>query len=428
MARVRIPEPLAGRVGAGSGGTGMAAAEGGYGEGAEQARHAAGAQRPAQEFNCRKVMVLGAGLIGSALAARLVLRGHCVLLATRNGRAPAGMDALALDLTAALPDAQLRKAMSGVDVVVNTVGIFLESGQQTFDAVHVNGPRAVFEAARAANVRRWVQLSALGADAESPLPYFASKGRMDAILRDGDGDGHVAGSRSQPEVAIVKPSLVFAPEGASTRWFAQLASLPLTPLPGHGRHAVQPVHLDDLVDALVALVESPEVPPVLHAVGPQSLPMRDYLQVFKRAMATGRAFVPIPMRLLRTIAAVASRIGKLPVDADALSMLEAGSTAEAGPFQRWLGRPARGPEAFVDHDAAARMRRDAVLAWTVPVMRLALAAMWIATAVVSLWVYPRDLSLAMLAQVGLHGGAAVAALWAGALADVALGLGMLLAR
>src|SRR5690554_3353869 len=239
MARVRIPEPLAGRVGAGSGGTGMAAAEGGYGEGAEQARHAAGAQRPAQEFNCRKVMVLGAGLIGSALAARLVLRGHCVLLATRNGRAPAGMDALALDLTAALPDAQLRKAMSGVDVVVNTVGIFLESGQQTFDAVHVNGPRTVFEAARAANVRRWVQLSALGADAESPLPYFASKGRMDAILRGsdgdggGDGDGHVAGSRSKPEVAIVQPSLVFAPEGASTRWFAQLASLPLTPLPGH---------------------------------------------------------------------------------------------------------------------------------------------------------------------------------------------------
>ena len=53
--------------------------------------------------------------------------------------------------------------------------------------------------------------------------------------------------------------------------------------------------------------------------------------------------------------------------------------------------------------------------------------MWLATAVVSLWC-THARSLAMLAQVGLYGGAAVAALWTGALADLALGLGILVAR
>lgn len=354
-----------------------------------------------------------------------------MFLATRRARTATGVGGLALDLTA-LPDERvLHGTLSGFDVVINTVGIFLQAGQQTFDAVHVNGPRRLFEAAAAAGVGRWVQLSALGADPASPLPYFASKGRMDALLRglDSSGAGRdaTAGAGCQVDVAVVRPSLVFAAEGTSTRWFAQLASLPITPLPGGGRHLVQPLHLDDLVDALVGLVEARQAPPMLEAVGPGPLPLRDYLQVFKRAMNSGSAFVPVSMRLLRWLARIGPRLGA-PFDADALSMLQAGNTADARPFQRWLGRPARAPDVFIEPAVATRMRQHALLAWTLPTMRIALAAMWIATAVVSLWVYPRVDSLAMLAQVGLKGGAALAALWTGALVDLAFGVGMLFRR
>ena len=327
------------------------------------------------------------------------------------------MRALALDL-AALPDGdRLRDALACVDMVVNTVGIFVQAGQQSFDAVHVNGPRRMFEAARGTGTRRWVQLSALGADAASPVPYFASKGRMDAVLLSAD----------DMQATVVRPSLVFAPDGTSSRLFAQLASLPVTPLPRGGRQEVQPVHLDDLVDALVGLVEARDAPRVLDAVGPRALPLRDYLQVFKRAAGIGSAFVAIPMAPMRWIAALAPRL-HLPFDADALAMLDAGNTADPRGFQEWLGRPARDPDSFIDPHAAAPLRHDAILAWGLPLMRFALAAMWLATAVVSLWIYPREASLAMLAQVGLQGAAATAALWAGALCDLVLGLGILWRR
>ena len=358
--------------------------------------------------------MLGAGLIGGALAERLVLRGHEVSLATRGGRARPGMRGLALDLAALPDDARLRDALACVDIVVNTVGIFVAGGQQSFDAVHVNGPRRVFEAARRAGSTRWIQLSALGADGTSPVPYFASKGRMDEILLAAD----------DTQATVVRPSLVFAPGGNSTRLFAQLASLPATPLPRGGRQEVQPLHLDDLVDALVGLVEADDVPRVLDAVGPRALSLRDYLQVFKRATGIGSAFVAIPMAPMRWIAGLAPRL-HLPFDADALAMLEAGSTADPQPFQRWLGRAARDPGTFVDPGAAGPLRHQAVLAWSVPLMRFALALMWLATAVVSLWVYPREDSLALVAQLGLHGRVAIAALWAGALCDLALGLGIL---
>ena len=316
-----------------------------------------------------------------------------------------------------MPDAAtLRGVLAGVEVVVNTAGIFRATPKQSFDAVHVNGLREVLRAAREAGVRRFIQLSALGADPVSALPYFSSKGRAEAEVQ---GAGM--------EYSVVRPSLVFAAGGASSRWFAGLASLPLTPLPGGGCQQVQPLHLDDLVQALVRLVEAAQVPPALDAVGPRALSLRDYLAMFRQAMGSPGRFVAMPSAWARRLAGIGRLWPRLPLDRDALAMLDAGNTADPGPFGTWLGRAPRDPGRFISKEQAVPMRHQAVLAWAVPLMRIALAIMWIATAVVSLWVYPRADSLALLAKVGLHGGLALAALWTAALLDLALGAALLLA-
>lgn len=363
-----------------------------------------------------RVMVLGGGLIGGALCDALAARGHQLVLATRGASPRAGAEVLALNFNALPGRDALAGALAGMDVLVNTVGIFRATAQQSLDAVHVKGPQALFEAARIAGVSRIVQLSALGADAGSPLPYFASKGRAEDALRK-CGIGH----------AIVRPSLVFSPRGASTRWFAQLASLPLLPLPGGGTQRIQPLHLQDLVEALLRLVEAPDVPQSLDAVGPRPLALRDYLDLFRRAMGAAGWIVPVPAfvaRLGARILAVASP--RLPVDPDALSMLDAGNTADPKPMARWLGRTPLAPEAFLTPGVAAAMRGPVLLAWTVPLMRWTLAFMWVATGIISLWLYPRELSLQMLGRVGLQGGLAEAALWSAALLDFALGAALLL--
>src|SRR5690606_6373167 len=422
VSRTRIPEPLAGGIGAGSSDAAAGTAEEGHRKRAQHARDAARAQGAGGESGSARaplqVLVLGGGLIGGALCDALARRGHSLFLATRSGTRRAGVDALALDFNA-LPDGNaLAGALAGIDVLVNTVGIFRATAQQSFDAVHVKGPQALFDAARVAGVRRVVQLSALGADSGSALPYFASKGRAEEILR-GSGIDH----------AIARPSLVFAPQGPSTRWFAQLASLPLLPLPGGGIQSIQPVHLHDLVDALVRLVEAPQVPTSLDVVGPQPLALRAYLGLFRRALGTAGWVLPVPAALARVGArALAAVSPRLPVDPDALTMLEAGSTADPAPMTRWLGRQPRAPATFLTPGAAGHMRGEALLAWTVPLMRWSLAIMWIATGVISLWLYPRDLSLQMLGRVGLQGAFADAALWSAALLDFALGIALLPGR
>src|SRR5690606_7824262 len=339
-------EPLAGGIGAGGRGAAAGAAEAGHHEGAQHARHAARSQDADGEAGLAharlRVLVLGGGLVGGALCDALALRGHRLVLATRSGAPRVGIDGLALDFNALPGSDALAGALSGVDVLVNTVGIFRATAQQSFDAVHVKGPQALFEAARVAGVRRIVQLSALGADPGSPLRYFASKWQAEQILRD-----------STVAHAIVRPSLVFSPHGPSTRWFAQLASLPLLPLPGGGTQRIQPVHLQDLVDALVRLVEAPELPRALDAVGPRPLALREYLDLFRHAIGGAGWILPVPAALARVgaraLAAVSSR---LPVDPDALSMLEAGNTADPAPMARWLGRHPRAPSTFLTPDIA----------------------------------------------------------------------------
>lgn len=368
-----------------------------------------------------RVLVSGAsGLIGAALVERLRRAGHEAVpggrrIASLRRRWP-GADAVAIDYVDPAP-AEWRRALRGVDAVVNAAGIFREQDSQRFDALHVKGPLALFEAAAAAGVRRIVQVSALGAAIDAGTGYLASKGRADAALA------------TLPVTAtVIRPSLVYAPEGASTRWFALLAALPLTPLPGGGGQRIQPMHLDDLCELMLRVLEADEPPARVDAVGPAPVTVRGYLAMFKRALGFPRGFLPVPRALARASAALLARLPGSLATPESLRMLEAGSVADSAQAARLLGRPLRGIETFVDADARRILGTGARLRWLLPLLRYAIATMWVVTALVSAFVYPVADSLALLARTGLTGAAAQVALYGAAGLDLVLGTTMLRRR
>ncbi|WP_407353443.1 SDR family oxidoreductase [Luteimonas sp. R10] len=368
-----------------------------------------------------RVLVSGAsGLIGAALVERLLRAGHEAIPGGRRveslrQRWP-GTETVAIDYVDPSP-AEWRRALRGVDAVVNVVGIFREQDSQSFDALHVKGPLALFEAAADAGVRRIVQISALGAAPDAATAYLASKGRADAALA------------ALPVTAtVIRPSLVFAPEGASTRWFALLAALPLTPLPGGGGQRIQPLHLDDLCALVLRVLEAEDPPRRLDAAGPVPVALRDYLAMFKRKLGFPRGFLPVPAALARASAVLLAHLPGSLATPESLRMLEAGNVADARPAARLLGRPPRGIEAFVDPGARRVLGTGARLRWLLPLLRYAVAAMWIVTALVSALVYPVADSLALLARTGLTGTAAQVALYGAAGLDLVLGITMLRPR
>lgn len=362
-----------------------------------------------------RILLTGAtGMIGSALVERLMRAGHELVLVVRDVEAA----------RARWPDAHVMRGrfgddviawadhLAGVDVVINAAGRFGTTASQTLDAVHVKGPVELFRAAAAAGVRRIVQISALGADPRREEPHLSTKGRADAEL-----------ARLPIRSTVVRPSLVFSVDSPSTRWFAALALLPLTPLPAGGMQRLQPVHLDDLCDAIVRVATLPDPPARLDAVGGDVLTLRDYLETLKRGLDARGGFVAVPLAILATMSRLFGRFSPWLSPAS-LSMLDAGSTASAAGIADVLGRQPRAAATFVHEGNRAILRREAALQWLRPLLRGSLALMWIATGIVSAFVYPREASLALLARTGLHGASASLALFGAAALDALLGIAL----
>ena len=366
------------------------------------------------------VFLTGAsGFIGQHLAPALRAAGHRVIAAVHRRPVDGGGDGIEVDFSRDFDPAVWRPRLRGVDAVINAVGVLQEGRGMTFDAVHVRAPRALFAAAAEVGVRRVVQISALGADDRAASAYHVSKRRADDFL-----------SAMPLSSVIVQPSLVYGRGGASARLFDALASLPLVPLPGDGRQRIQPIHIDDLVPAVVALLDRDawRVGRVA-LVGPEPIALRDYLAALRGAMGLAPArTIAVPRPLVLGAASLGDRLPGLLLGSDTLEMLERGSTADPRATRQLLGHDPRPPSRFIGAGERRLVLDAARLQWLLPVLRIAVATMWIVTGLVSLAVFPIADSYALLARTGITGKAAPLALGAAALLDIALGIASLALR
>jgi uncharacterized protein YbjT (DUF2867 family) len=330
-----------------------------------------------------RILILGAGgFIGRHVASALRRAGHEVV---------AGK----VDFVRALTPEDWRCALSGIDAVINAVGIIRERGQRRFEALHDAAPRALFDACAAAGVRRVVQISALGADEGARSRFHLSKRSADEHLAALDLDW-----------TVVQPSLVFGADGKSARLFALLAVLPVTPLPGDGAQRVQPIHVADLADLVVQLVSTP-IKRRVEAVGRRALTVREWLRILRAQMGLGAPrFVEVPL-------------WAIPVERETLEMLQRGNTGSPTLVSEILGRAPRAPELFVEPTEGKLLAWRAKLDWLAPVLRGSIGLLWIVSGIVSLGLYPVEESLALLRRVGVE---SKLVLYGSAMLDIALGV------
>lgn len=353
------------------------------------------------------------GFLGSRLLPLLRARGHRVVCAGRRGQP--GCDFIAADFAHDSEKSHWVARLSGVDAVINTVGIIRESRGQTFARLHSETPRALFAACAEARVRLVVQVSALGADEAATTPYHLSKKAADDFLA-------TLPLRSR----IVQPSLVYGPEGASARLFRMLATMPLAVRFGSAPQPVQPIHVDDACQAILALLEETGGPRSMRVplVGPAPLPFIGYLATLRRALGLGRLRVlPLPGAVARGAAWLGGFVPGSPLTPDTLRMLARGNTADPAMTSRLLGRPPRAVDKFITHPQAER--RAAQLDWLLPLLRISLAIVWIWTAFVSAFVWPVEDSYRLLERSGIPAMLAPLMLYGASALDLAFGIGTL---
>lgn len=368
-----------------------------------------------------RILLTGAsGFIGRHLQSALLAEGHEIVCVSRHApkQANGRLSYLHADFSQDTDKSVWLARLRDVDVVINAVGIFKEKGGQTFSALHTAAPCALFAAcADSDTVRLVIQVSALGADQQAETPYHLSKKAADDFL---------AGLPLR--AFIVQPSLVYGKEGHSARLFKTLASMPFTLRFGSAAQLVQPVHVDDVAAAIAALVRQPL--PVaaegrtarrITLVGPEPLPFTDYLATLRAGLGLGRLrTLRLPGLLARLAASL--RIGLF--DRDTLRMLDRGNSADPAMTARLLGHAPRHPATFIDDPGAESAQ--AKLGWLLPILRHAIAFVWIATAIVSAFFYPASLSYELLERSGVPAAYAPLMLYGASAFDLLLGLGILL--
>ena len=296
--------------------------------------------------SARRVTVFGgSGFVGRHVVRRLAARGDVVRVAVRDPVAaaflkPMGNVGQVVPMRVDISDAAaVAEAMRGADAAINLVGILVESGRQRFDAVQGEGAERLAAAARAAGVQRFVQVSAIGADAASDSAYARSKAAGEAGVR-----------RHYPDAPVLRPSVVFGPEDDFFNRFARMAQLaPAIPLVGGGRTRFQPVYVGDVAEAVLRALDAPAASGrILELGGPRVMSFRDVVGYVLEQTGRRPALVDLPFGVAMALAAILEKLPAPQLTRDQVRLLRRDNVvAEGAPGLRELGIEPTPVEAIV---------------------------------------------------------------------------------
>lgn len=288
------------------------------------------------------VLLGGSGFFGRHVASALLAQGARLRIASRHPERAFALKPLGnlgqvqfvrCDVTRA---ENVAEALAGAAGVVNLVGAFAGD----LDSLQGEGAGRVAAAARAAGASAFVQVSAIGADAASAVPYARTK-----------GEGEAAVLAAFPKATILRPSLLFGPDDTFVNMFAGLiAKLPALPVFGPTAQ-LQPVYADDAAEAVAAALADPGAHggKIFELAGPEVLTMLELHQRIAAAQGRERLLAELPDFISGAFATLTGWLPLAPITADQWTLLKAGNVASGKlPGLKELGVPAHPLGLYLD--------------------------------------------------------------------------------
>jgi len=176
------------------------------------------------------------------------------------------------------------RAVEGSDAVINLVALLFEEGKQSFESLHVRGAETLAKAAAAQGISNFVQVSAIGADAESNSDYSRTK-----------AEGEQAVRGAIPTTDIMRPSIIFGAEDQFFNRFAAMTQIaPALPLLGGGATKFQPVYVGDVAQAVAKVASQGTSGKTYELGGPRTYSFKELMHFTLETIDRKRFLAPVP--------------------------------------------------------------------------------------------------------------------------------------
>ncbi|HEX2885953.1 complex I NDUFA9 subunit family protein [Vineibacter terrae] len=292
-------------------------------------RQTAMAERQANALQHRRPRITifgGTGFLGQRIVRHLLRRGFPVRVAVRRaqrvheifGTAGGAVESMDVDVH---DERRIDSALAGAGGVVNAVSLYRERGRHTFASVHVDAAERIALLAREQGIGRLVHISGIGADPDSASAYIRAR-----------GIGEIVVSETLASATVLRPAVMFAPDDAFlTTIVGLLKILPAYPLFGRGRTRLQPVHVENIGEAVAAMLEDPASAGRTYDVGgPEVFTYAALVRAVAAEIGRRPLLLPLSYRLWFGLARASALLPNPPLSRSQIELVQIDTVAASG--------------------------------------------------------------------------------------------------
>jgi len=284
------------------------------------------------------ILITGAsGFVGSNITRRLVSAGKQVRALIRNPERmelESRLDGLTIEISKGdiTQPETLSHAFDRVDTVIHTAAIAIEKGTSNYEEVNFLGAVNIVEAAKGAGVKRFINISQLGADAKLPYRFLASKGKAQDYV-----------AASGLDWTAFRPSAIWGPNDEFANSFARL--IPITPVffpvVGDENARFQLIWVEDVAASVVAAISDPNtIGREYELGGPEILTLETIERRTLEALGRRRILVRSPMGILRiAVTLMEKTLPSPPVTRSLLELLAVSNVTAENAIYKFVPEP-----------------------------------------------------------------------------------------
>ena len=268
----------------------------------------------------KKVLIFGgSGQIGRHLIRRLTNKNYLVTVVTRNlhtkgtvlrlGGNPGYVEIIEANI---FNEDKLNDLFKDKDICINLVGIISENKKNKFKNIHTYFPTLLSKKCEEFKLKQFIHISALGVDKAKDSKYAKSKL---------EGEKNILENFSK--TTILRPSVVYSvDDNFTTNLMTLLSLLPVFPLYYEGKTKFSPIHVSELCEIILEIIEKCIIEKIVECVGPEELSFKEILEKLLFSIDKKRILFNLPLFLAKIIIFFLEKLPKPLITQDQLTLLK----------------------------------------------------------------------------------------------------------